>query len=101
MYFYTLFFGSAVPSKVYPLENITVVEGENRTLTCNASGSMLTVTWTEVSTGNRSNGLIRYLTNISRNDAGEYKCEAINDCGTSSASTFLTVLCKWLLLINN
>ncbi|XP_022807335.1 hemicentin-2-like [Stylophora pistillata] len=83
-----------VPSKVYPLENITVVEGENRTLTCNASGSMLTVTWTEVSTGNQSNGIMRYLANISRNDAGEYKCEAINDCGNSSASTFLTVLYK-------
>ncbi|XP_022777667.1 hemicentin-2-like, partial [Stylophora pistillata] len=83
-----------VPSKDYPLENITVVEGENRTLTCNTSESMLTVTWTEVSTSSQSNGIMRDLTNISRNDAGEYKCEARNDCGTSSASTFLTMLYK-------
>ena len=73
-----------------------MIEGENRTITCNVSGSpVLTVTWTEVSSGNQSRGVMRYLTNISRsNDATEYKCEATNDCGNSSASTFLTVLCK-------
>ena len=72
-----------------------MIEGENRTLTCNVSGGpVLTVTWTEVSSRNQSSGIMRYLTNISRNNAGEYKCEATNDCGNSSASTFLTVLCK-------
>ena len=44
---------------------------------------------------------MRYLTNISRYNAGEYKCEATNDCGNNSASTFLTVLCKWLFYIND
>ena len=84
-----------MPSKVYPLEDITVVEGKNRTLTCNVSGSPVqTVTWTKVRSSNQSKGVMRYLTNISRNNAGEYKCEATNDCGDSSASTFLTVLCK-------
>ena len=72
-----------------------MIEGENRTLTCNVSGSpVLAVTWTEVSSRNQSSGIVRYLTNISRNNAGEYECKAINDCGGSSASTFLTVLCK-------
>ena len=73
-----------------------MIEGENRTLTFNVSGSpVLTVTWTEVSSHSPSSGVMRYHTNISRsNDAGEYKCEATNDCGSSSASTFLTVLCK-------
>ena len=72
-----------------------MIEGENRTLTCNVSGSpVLTVTWTEVSSHSPSSGVVRYLTNISRKDAGEYKCEATNDCRNSSASTFLTVLCK-------
>ena len=72
-----------------------MIEGENRTLTCNVSGSpKQTVTWTEVSSRSQSKGVVRYLTNISRNNAGEYKCEATNDCGNSSASTFLTVLCK-------
>ena len=72
-----------------------MIEGENRTLTCNVSGGpVLTVTWTEVSSRRKSRGVVSYLTNISRNNAGEYKCEATNDCGNSSASTFLTVLCK-------
>ena len=92
-FFYVL--SCAVPSKVYPSENITMIEGENRTLTCNVSGSpVLTVTWTEVSSHSQSNGIIRYLTNISRNNAGEYECKAINDCGNSSVRIFLTVLCK-------
>ena len=91
-FFYVL--SCAVPSKVYPSENITI-EGENRTLTCNVSGSpVLTVTWTEVSSRSQSNGIMRYLTNISRNNTGEYECKAINDCGKSSARIFLTVLCK-------
>ena len=72
-----------------------MIEGENRTLTCNVSGGpVLTVTWTEVSSRSQSSGVVRYLTNIGRKNAGEYKCEATNDCGNSSASTFLTVLCK-------
>ena len=72
-----------------------MIEGENRTLTCNVSGSpVLTVTWTEVSSRSQSTGVMRYLTNINRYNAGEYKFEAANDCGNSSASTFLTVLCK-------
>ena len=72
-----------------------MIEGENRTLTCNVSGGpVLTVTWTEVSSRSQSSGVVRYLTNISRKNAGEYKCEATNYCGNSSASTFLTVLCK-------
>ena len=72
-----------------------MVERENKTLTCNVSGSPVpTVTWTEVGSRSQSTGIIRYPTNISRNNAGEYKCEATNDCENSSASVFLTVLCK-------
>ena len=69
-----------------------MIEGENRTLTCNVSGGpVLTVAWTEVSSPSQSSGVMRYLTNISRYNAGEYKCEAANDCGNSSASTLYSV----------
>ena len=92
-FFYLLF--RAVPPKVYTLEKITVIEGENRTLTCNVSGSpVLAVTWTKVGNLSQSIGIMLYLTNISRNNAGEYECKATNDCGNSSAGTFLIVLCK-------
>ena len=80
---------------VYSLENITVTEGENRTLTCNVSGSpTLSVTWTEVKTGNSTIGITRELTHINRDESGEYKCEASNSCGNDTASTFLIVQCK-------
>ena len=84
-----------VPAGVYPVENITVTEGETRTLTCNVSGSPIpSVTWTAVNTGNQTVGLTHELTNINRNDTGEYKCEASNSCGQDTASTFLNVQCK-------
>ena len=77
------------------LSNITVVEGENSTLTCHVSGTpMPSVSWTEVRTGHRTEGKIQALVNVSRSDAGEYKCEASNFCGNDSKSTFLIVNCK-------
>ena len=80
---------------IQALTNITVIEGENSTLTCHVSGtSMLSVSWTEVRTGDRTEGNTRALVNISRNDAGEYKCEASNFCGNDSNSTFVIVNCK-------
>ena len=83
-----------VPAVVYPLENITVTEDENRTLTCNVSGSPTLVTWTEVKTGARSMGITHQLTHINRNESGEYKCEASNFCGNDTKSLFLIVQCK-------
>ena len=77
------------------MENITVTEGENRTLKCNVSGIPTpSVTWTEVKTGIRSTGITRQLIRINRNQSGEYKCEASNSCGYDTTSTFLIVQCK-------
>ena len=80
---------------IQALTNITVIEGENSTLTCHVSGTpMPSVSWTEVTTGYRTDGNIRVLVNVSRSDAGEYKCEASNFCGNDSKSTFVIVNCK-------
>ena len=85
----------SVKSAILDLANFTVLEGENKTLTCDVSGLPVpSVSWTAVSTRSRSPGNIRELTNISRNDAGEYKCETSNVCGNDSKSLFLTVHCK-------
>ena len=82
-------------SVMQALTNITVIEGENSTLTCHVSGIPLpSVSWTEVRTGGRTEGNVRSLINVSRSDAGEYKCEASNFCGNDSKSTFVIVKCK-------
>ena len=80
---------------IQALTNITVIEGENSTLTCHVTGTpMPSVSWTEVRTRDRTEGNIRVLVNVSRSDAGEYKCEASNFCGNDSKSTFMIVKCK-------
>ena len=91
----SLFLFDAEGSVIQALTNITVIEGENSNLTCHVSGTpMPSVSWTEVRTSNRTEGNIRSLINVSRSDAGEYKCEASNFCGNDSKSTFLIVNCK-------
>ena len=80
---------------IQALINITVIEGENSSLTCHVSGTpMPSVSWTEVRTGDRTDGEILVLVNVSKSDAGEYKCEASNFCGNDSKSTFVIVNCK-------
>ena len=77
------------------LINTTVIEGKNSTLACHVSGIPLPpVSWTEVRTGDHTEENIRSLINVSRSDAGEYKCEASNFCGNDSKSTFVIVNCK-------
>ena len=80
---------------IQALINITVTEGENSSLSCYVSGTpMPSVSWTEVRTGDRTDGEILVLVNVSKSDAGEYKCEASNFCGNDSKSTFVIVNCK-------
>ena len=80
---------------IQALTNITVIEGENSNLTCHVSGIPVpSVSWTEVRTSDRTEGNIRVLLNVSRSDAGKYKCESSNFCGNDSSSTFVIVHCK-------
>ena len=82
-------------SVIQALINITVIEGENSSLTCHVSGTpMPSVSWTELRTGDRTEGSIRSLLNVSRSGAGEYKCEASNFCGNDSKRTFVIANCK-------
>ena len=76
--------------------NLTVTEGENATLYCNVSGSPEpNITWTNVSNGNGRNGKRLFLQTISRSQAGEYRCDASNDCGSDSRTSTVTVQCKF------
>ncbi|XP_067033410.1 hemicentin-1-like isoform X2 [Acropora muricata] len=71
---------NVVPS-ILPIYNETVIEGGNVTLSCNASGFPApTVYWVKTSNRDRFNVTELVFTNISRSDAGEYKCVASNLC---------------------
>ncbi|XP_068734047.1 hemicentin-1-like [Montipora capricornis] len=74
-----------VPSVIQPIDNEVIIEGGNVTLTCNASGFPTpTVSWVKTSNGQLTNGTELVLTSISRDQAGEYRCEASNLCNTAT-----------------
>ncbi|XP_068685505.1 hemicentin-1-like isoform X2 [Montipora foliosa] len=81
-----------VGSVIWPLENITVMEGTNTILNCSTAGfPMPSVSWLEVKTGNRSFENPLVLSSVSRDKAGKYKCEASNVCKNDTKSLILTV----------
>ena len=76
------------------------MEGENVTLSCNATGIPVPmVSWIKVD-GHMtvSNGSELVLTNINRSEAGEYRCEASNECGSASETATIEVQCKLFCL---
>ena len=86
----------AVPSSIQPIQNKTVTEGDNVTLSCQASGtSPPMVSWIKFG-GQRIAESELVLTHINRSEAGEYKCEASNGCGNASETATIDVQCKSL-----
>lgn len=78
-------------------ENETAHEGDNAELYCNMSGIPdPTVIWTKVRDGgnNAKEGKLLKITNITRAQAGKYKCNANNTCGEESAVAYIDVQCK-------
>ena len=85
----------AVPASIQPIEDQFVVERRNTSLTCNASGTpQPTVFWINVASGQRTNSSVLKFTNVNRNEAGEYRCEASNDCGSAVEAVNVTVQCE-------
>ena len=52
------------------------------------------VFWINVASGQRTNSSVLEFTNINRSEAGEYRCEASNECGSASEAVNVTVQCK-------
>ena len=78
------------------LENIVVKEGDNVEVHCNVTAGILdpTAMWTKVTTGEHFKGNPLNIANISRAQAGEYRCTANNTCGGDSTVVDIDVQCK-------
>jgi len=89
-------------SGIQPIQNKTTEEGENVTVSCNASGTPpLMVSWIKVDGGERLDGSELMFTHINRSQAGEYRCEASNECGNASEKTTIEVQCKYQFFVVN
>ena len=84
-----------MPPTIALILDKTVTETDNLTLPCVATGVPSPfVSWVKFSSGQRTNESLLQLTNISRSQAGEYRCEASNECGNAVETVSITVPCK-------
>ena len=84
-----------MPASIRSIEDQFIIESHNTSLFCNASGTpQLTVFWINVASGQRSNTSLLEFTNINRSEAGEYRCEASNECGSAVEVVNITVQCE-------
>ena len=66
------------------------------TLSCKAAGiPPPIVVWIIVDDARRINGSELLFTNINRSEAGQYRCEASNQCGDASETASIGVYCKF------
>ena len=83
-----------MPSSIQAIEDQTVTEGGNVTLSCHASGiPQPMVSWLKAG-GQRVYGSVLMLPKVNRSEAGEYRCEATNECGNASETARIDVQCK-------
>lgn len=85
-----------VSASVEQAENTVVREGDNVEMHCNVIAGIPdpTVIWLQVATGEKKEENPLKITNISRAQAGEYRCTANNTCGEESTVTDIDVQCK-------
>ena len=84
-----------MPASIQPVQNRTITKGNNITLPCTATGiPPPMVSWVKVSSGQRVYSNLLVVTNASRNEAGEYRCEVSNECGNASETITIDVQCK-------
>ena len=84
-----------MPASIQSIEDQFFIESHSTSLFCNASGTpQPTVFWINAASGQRTNSSVLEFANIKRSEAGEYRCEASNECGSASEVVNITVQCK-------
>ena len=77
------------------MEDQFIIESHNVSLFCNASGTpQPRVFWINVASGQRTNSSVLEFTNIDGSEAGKYRCEASNECGSAVEAVNITVQCE-------
>ena len=89
------FIFTAPAATVKQAENKIAVEGTDVEVYCNVTGIPdPTVIWKNVQSGEIIEGNLLNITNITRAQAGEYKCTANSTCGVDSTMVNIDVQCK-------
>ena len=89
------FIFTATAPTVKQAENKIAVEGTDVEIYCNVTGNPdPTVIWRNVKTGEIIEGNLLNITNITKAQAGEYRCTANNTCGVDSTMVNIDVQCK-------
>ena len=83
-----------MPSSIPALQDQSATEGDNVTLLCPVSGMPPPVVSWMTPNGQRHSGYMLELTSINRSQAGEYKCEASNECGNATRTASIHVQFK-------
>ena len=87
-----------MPLSIQAIDDKAVTEGGNVNLSCHASGIPPPMVYWVKAGGQRVNGSVLMLTNINRSEAGEYRCEASNDCSSATERASIIVQCKCYFL---
>ena len=84
-----------VPVAVKEINDTTATKNDNVAVYCDASGiPPPTVTWTQLGVGEATVGNWFTITNITKVQAGQYRCNANNTCGNAFTETSIDVQCK-------
>ena len=83
-----------MPSSIHAIDDKKVTEGDNVTLICNVSGMPTPMVSWMTPESQRVSEYKLEVTNIHRSQAGEYTCEASNECGNATEMATIYVHCK-------
>ena len=97
------------PPTLSPSGSTSVVEGTNVPLSCSSTQSDITVTWTrgltQLASASSTSSLTHTITNIMRNESGNYTCTVVDTIGTNAfqvtrqSSVFIDVFCEYNLAV--